>query len=184
MGKTKTARFTAVVQKAGRPQTFVLWQDPKKDPSFQSALQQERVMTVMREPKGKEYGLAGFKRSKAATYHIFPKKLAAFEGKRIVGIKYEELAPTRPIGKPVKEEESKPEAKPRAVAAQPRTRQYEVTLRVTAVINESFLVDAGSNAEAKRAAQAASAEKTPDISKAKLTRRVAKVRKAGARAEQ
>ena len=70
MGKTKTARFTAVVQKAGRPQTFVLWQDPKKDPGFQSALQQERVMTVFREAKGKDYGVAGFKRGKAATYPI------------------------------------------------------------------------------------------------------------------
>ena len=67
-----------------------------------------------------------------------------------MGIKYEELAPTRPIGKPLKEQETKSATQPRAVAAQPRTRQYEVTLRVTAVMDESFLVEARGNAEAKR----------------------------------
>jgi hypothetical protein len=178
MGKTKTARFTAVVSKSGRPQTIVLWQDPKRDPGFQSALQNDRIMTVLREPKGKEYGVAGFKRSKTATYLLFPKKLDAFNGKRIVGIKYDQLAPTSPVGKPVTKSQQTPKAVPepkRVVAKQ--SRQYEVTLRINAVAEETFHVEAGNNAEAKRAAVAASGEKFPDLSKAKITRRLARMKR-------
>jgi hypothetical protein len=179
MEKTKTARFTAVVQKSGHPQTIVLWQDPKKDPGFQSALEQDRIMTVVREPKGKEYGVAGFKRSKAATYLLFPKKLNAFDGKRIVGIKYEQLAQASPIGKPIIEGKQRTKATPepkRVIAKQ--SRQYEVTLRVNAVVEEIFHVEASNNAEAKRAALAASGEKTPDWSKAKITRQLARIERA------
>ncbi|MDB6032799.1 MAG: hypothetical protein JWM16_3137 [Verrucomicrobiales bacterium] len=179
MGKTKMARFTAVVEASGRPQTMVLWQDPKKDPGFQSALQQDRIMTVLREPKGKEYGVAGFKRSKTATYLLFPRKLDSFEGKRIVGIKYEQLAPTSPVGKPLAKSQKTRGAAPEPAPVVPKqNRQYEVTLRITAVAEESFLVEAGGNAEAKRAALATLGEKLPDLGKAKITRHVSKIKKA------
>ena len=176
MGKNKTARFTAVVQKAGRPETYLLWQDPKKDPVFQSALEEKRLMTVLREAKGKEYGLAGFKRSKAASYLVFPKSLAGFEGRRVVGIKYEQFAPSKPVGKRVQPLEQPAPRKPETPKPKAGPKQYEVRVRVEATAEQTFVVDAQNRTEAEQAALVASEERGSDLGGAKFTRRIAKVR--------
>jgi hypothetical protein len=177
MAKTKTARFTALVQRAGKPETLLLWQDPKKDPAFQDALHGNRLLTVLREPHGKEYGVVGFKRNKTASYLVFPRPLRGFDGKRIVGIKYEQVAPSKPVGKPIKPTEKQSRSTPAPRPQISKARQFEVTLRVTAIGEETFVVDATSSHEARRAALQAAEQKTPDLGKAKITRRVARIKR-------
>jgi hypothetical protein len=54
-------------------------------------VRQHRVMTVIQPPAGtqKDYGVTGALFQKHVAYLIFPKDLKAFEGKRVVGIKYD-----------------------------------------------------------------------------------------------
>jgi hypothetical protein len=87
--KVKTARFSEVVEKAGKPEPYTLWQKPASDRHLQSALKNHRVMTVQQSGGGTEFGMVGFKQSKLARYLIFPKSLKRFDGNRIVGIKWD-----------------------------------------------------------------------------------------------
>ena len=85
----KTVRFADVVDKAGEPEPYTLWQKPATDRHFQSALKSNRVMTIQQSESGTEFGLIGFKQSKIARYLIFPKSLKRFENMRVVGIKWD-----------------------------------------------------------------------------------------------
>ena len=87
--QTKTARFVAVVKGCGRPQTYMLWQAPSKDRRLQSAVKQNRVMTVLRSDAGSEFGCVGLVERPQAIYLEFPKSLKRFADQRIVGIKWE-----------------------------------------------------------------------------------------------
>src|SRR5436190_23939321 len=64
----KTARFTEVVQAAGKPEPYALWIDPKKDRTFQSALKQHRVLSVHQETVGTkaDSGQVGYRRDPQA----------------------------------------------------------------------------------------------------------------------
>ena len=87
--KVKTIRFADVVEKTGKPETYTLWQKPAADRHFQSALKNHRVMTIQKSDSGTEFGIVGFKQSKAARYLVFPKSLKRFENTRVVGIKWD-----------------------------------------------------------------------------------------------
>ena len=87
--KVKTVRFADVVEKAGKPEPYTLWQKPGADRHFQSALKNHRVMTIQQSESGTEFGIVGVKQSKLARYLVFPKSLKRFENKRIVGIKWD-----------------------------------------------------------------------------------------------
>ncbi len=84
--KVKTARFTAIVEKAGRPEVYTLWQKPKTDRHFQSLLKNNRVMTIRATESGTDFGEVGFQQKPGARFLAFPKSLKRFEGQRIVGI--------------------------------------------------------------------------------------------------
>jgi len=84
--KVKTARFSQVVEKCGEPDVYTLWQKPAADPRFQTQVKNNRVMTVQKSESGTDFGIAGFKERKGATYLVFPKSLKRFADKRIVGI--------------------------------------------------------------------------------------------------
>ena len=84
--KVKTVRFSQVVEKCGGPQVYTLWQKPAADRRFQLQLKNNRVMTVQKSESGTDFGIAGFKERKGATYLVFPKSLKRFADKRIVGI--------------------------------------------------------------------------------------------------
>jgi hypothetical protein len=92
--KTKTKRFTDVVDAAGKPEVYTLWQKPAQDRHLQSEIKNNRVMTILRAEAGTEFGMVGFKETKAASYLIFPKSLKRFENRRIVGINWD-LVKTR-----------------------------------------------------------------------------------------
>jgi hypothetical protein len=92
--KTKTKRFADVVETAGKPEVYTLWQKPTQDRHLQSEIKNNRVMTIQRSDAGTEFGMVGFKEQKGASYLIFPKSLKRLENKRIIGVNWE-LVKTR-----------------------------------------------------------------------------------------
>jgi hypothetical protein len=87
--KVKTVRFAQVVEKAGKPEVYTLWQKPAQDRHLQSEIKNNRVMTIQKSDAGSEFGIVGFKEHKGASYLIFPKSLKRFENERIVGINWD-----------------------------------------------------------------------------------------------
>ena len=84
--KTKTARFSQVIEECGKPQVYTLWQKPSTDRHLQAQLKNNRVMTILKTESGTDFGIAGFKETKGATYLVFPKSLKRFADKRVIGI--------------------------------------------------------------------------------------------------
>lgn len=84
--KTKTARFSQVVEKCGKPQVYTLWQKPSADRHFQAQLRKNHVMTILKSESGTDFGIVRLKESKEARYLIFPKSLKPFAENRIIGI--------------------------------------------------------------------------------------------------
>ena len=87
--KVKTARFTDVVERSGRPVVYTLWQKPAADRHFQSLIKNVRVMTIQTSETGTEFGQVGFHQSKGARFLEFPRSLRRFADRRIVGIKWD-----------------------------------------------------------------------------------------------
>jgi hypothetical protein len=84
--KVKTARFTQVIERCGKPQVYTLWQKPSTDRNLQSQLKNNRVMTILKSQSGTDFGIVGLKESKDARYLTFPKSLKRFADERIIGI--------------------------------------------------------------------------------------------------
>ena len=84
--KVKTARFSRVVEKCGKPQVYTLWQKPAADRHLQSQIKKNRVMTILKSESGTDFGIVGFKQRNGASYLLFPKSLKRFGEKRIIGI--------------------------------------------------------------------------------------------------
>jgi hypothetical protein len=84
--KTKTARLSHVIEKCGKPQVYTLWQKPSTDRHLQAQLKNNRVMTILKTESGTDFGIAGFKERKGATYLVFPKSLKQFTDRRVIGI--------------------------------------------------------------------------------------------------
>jgi len=84
--KVKTARFTQVIERCGKPQVYTLWQKPSIDRHLQSQLKNNRVMTILKSQSGTDFGIVGLNENKDARYLIFPKSLKRFAEKRIIGI--------------------------------------------------------------------------------------------------
>ncbi len=87
--KVKTARFAQLIEKAGKPEVYTLWQKPAQDRHLQSGIKNNRAMTIQKSAAGREFGIVGFKEEKGASYLIFPKSLKRFENRRIVGINWD-----------------------------------------------------------------------------------------------
>src|SRR5256885_11628978 len=69
--KVKTARFSQIVERSGRPESYTLWQKPAADRHLQSQIKNNRVMTIQRSESGTEFGIVGFKQAKGARYLVF-----------------------------------------------------------------------------------------------------------------
>jgi hypothetical protein len=87
--KVKTVRFAEVIEKAGTPEVYTLWVEPKTDRHFQSLLKNHRVMTIQQTEAGTDFGVADFCERKGARYLAFPKSLKRFGDARIVGVNWE-----------------------------------------------------------------------------------------------
>ena len=91
----KTVRFTQVVEHSGRPQVHTLWRPPDQDPELQRAQKGNRVMTIEPGSSGSkiDVGTVGFERDATlGQFLIFPKSLKAFDGARVVGVKFDLVA--------------------------------------------------------------------------------------------
>jgi hypothetical protein len=84
--KIKTARFSQVIGKCGKPQVYTVWQKPSGDRHLQAQIKKSRVMTILKSESGTDFGIVGFKESREARYLIFSKSLRRFAEKRIIGI--------------------------------------------------------------------------------------------------
>jgi hypothetical protein len=84
--KTKTARFSQVVENCGKPQVYTLWQKPSGDRHLQVQIKNNRVITILKSESGTDFGIIGFKESREARYLVFPRSLKRFADKRIIGI--------------------------------------------------------------------------------------------------
>jgi hypothetical protein len=84
--KTKTARFSQIIESCGNPQVYTLWQKPSADRHLQSQIKNSRVMTILKSESGTDFGIVGFKETKEARYLIFPKSLKRFAESRVIGI--------------------------------------------------------------------------------------------------
>ena len=132
----KTARFSKVVEKCGKPETYLLLMDPAKDRTFQAGVKAQRVMTVFQEAVGTktDRGEVGFQPGRGRQFLVFPKSLTPFADRMIIGIKYdlisspevpksERAKPPRPPKKPkpkpsrkTGEEKLDPSPKPNVIA--------------------------------------------------------------------
>ena len=84
--KIKTARFSQIIEKCGKPEVYTLWQKPSADRHLQAQIKKTRLMTILKTESGTDFGIVGFKESKEARYLVFPKSLKRFAEKRIIGI--------------------------------------------------------------------------------------------------
>jgi hypothetical protein len=84
--KTKTVRFSLVVEKCGNPNSYTLWQRPSADRHLQAQVKNNRIMTILKTESGTDFGIASFKEKKGASYLVFPKSLKRFADRRVVGI--------------------------------------------------------------------------------------------------
>ena len=89
----KTTRFSAIVEVAGHPEVHVLLTAPENDKALQSAIKENRVMTVEQgRSRGKmDRGSTGFSPGQSRQFLIFPKSLARFAGSNVVAIDYDLL---------------------------------------------------------------------------------------------
>lgn len=104
-----TVRFSKVIEACGKPDFHLLLIDPAKDKTLQAAIKSDRVMTVYQQSGETDHGIVGFEQGRSRQFLVFPKPLKAFQGQRIVGIKYELLedVPT-PKPEPATKEAAKP----------------------------------------------------------------------------
>jgi hypothetical protein len=84
--KTRTIRFSHIVEECGQPNVYTLWEKPAADRRLQAQLKNNRVMTVQKSESGTDFGIIGFKERKGARYLVFLKSLKQFADKRVIGI--------------------------------------------------------------------------------------------------
>jgi hypothetical protein len=166
----KTARFKDLIEKCGTPEAYTAWVDPKRDPHFQAAWRENRVLTVQQNPAGqtKDFGVVGFHKENNAAYLLFPKPLTEFEGRKIVGIAYDAVY-TPPRGPIVKPSAGRKKPAPRAT---PGTKTFTVTIRITAELEYNETVNATSSAAAREEALKAAESRDLDLSLADVTRTI------------
>jgi hypothetical protein len=79
-----------LVRNSGRPEPVTLWTAPRKDRNIVRAKKENRILTVVHEPKKREYGLIGLhQRSEPSTYLLFPRPLPKEKDAHVVGINYQ-----------------------------------------------------------------------------------------------
>lgn len=167
---SKVARFKDLVAKCGTPEAYTPWVDPKRDPHFQAAWRENRVLTIQQNiaGHGKDFGMVGFRREPNVSYLLFPKPLTGFEGRKVVGIAYDAVhtPPRGPVVKPSaarKKSQSRPS---------PGTRSFRVTVCASAKIEYTEHVNATSSEAAKKEALKGAKSPHLDWSAAQVTREV------------
>jgi hypothetical protein len=192
-----TIRLAQVVKECGQPEPVTLWVRPRKEPGFQAAVQENRVMTVIQETKAnrKDFGVVGFHRTDHAAYWVFPKPLNAFKGKRVIGINYdllkmpnpkdavklttepEKKAPPMQEGHLAREPAKTSVPEPQLEKAKPQLHCYRVVIRSIATAENAREVHATSAKEAEKLALKMATGETVEFSAEAIVRRVTGVRR-------
>ena len=198
VSNVKQVRFGKILEAGGKPEAYLAFSDPDKDPSFMRAAKESRVVTIRQEPtsKHKDFGIVGYVKEKYATYLIFPKSLREFDGQRVIGIDYSILqsADVRIGGKvpaPRKKPEPKkaktksaaipkpepprPAPKPKPEKAKPQPKRFMVEVQVTTVDRKEIEVTAWNQSEAKANA-IRDIQTSTDFDKARMTVKAVKTR--------
>jgi hypothetical protein len=202
--KTGTARLEQLIKASGQPEAVTLWTKPEDNPQFMRAVKERRVLTVLQQNVGtkKDYGLVGFFPKDLAAFWIFPKPLKLPDETKVIGIKYERLAPSKPKGplyKPKKKERppgiplkggsQKPKTSSakdngdvkKTKAPKPAPAPKEFTFRSTAEITATQRVDlevkAASTTQAAKILKSQAEEITVDPAKADVSRKLSKPKK-------
>jgi hypothetical protein len=89
----KTVRFSQVVKKAGKPTMHLQLVDAAEDRELRQAAKLNRVTTISQSTVGHatDHGTVGLDPKLKGQLLVFPKSLASFADRRVVGIKYEML---------------------------------------------------------------------------------------------
>jgi hypothetical protein len=84
-------RFGDLVRGSGRPRVITLWVEPEKDRALAAAVERNRVLTIIREPGRRDYGVIGLHVNVRGSYLLFPRPLPRKPGARVIGINYQLL---------------------------------------------------------------------------------------------
>lgn len=130
----KTARFSEMVARSGRPEIHLSWTEPTADRTLQAANKQSRVLTVHQKVRGaqKDFGVVGIEPGRDVQFLVFPKSLRRYAGRHVVGIRYDLLDDAPSAG-------TKPSGRGRAatdsdlVSARPRKKKAEVKFKKKSV---------------------------------------------------
>ncbi|HZR20357.1 MAG TPA: hypothetical protein VFE51_23945 [Verrucomicrobiae bacterium] len=150
----KKLRFGDLVRNSGRPQAVTLWTTPDNNPGLKKAVKQNRVLTVVMEPRKRDYGRIGLQLHPGASYLVFPKSLPDEPGARVIGVNYQLLDqpgpsashPSKVAGK------SKPKKNFKPVIWNPPTQRFKVKVRRTATVEDEVTVQAADQETAERQA--------------------------------
>lgn len=180
----ETVRFAEVIRNAGTPGVYLPLSDPRQDANFMRAVREERVLSLKQEPTGtrKDFGTVGYLAERFVSYLVFPRSLAAFRGKRIIGIKYDVLQQadlSTPAASSHKRSDSKARARDHAPARvqkpKPRPRHFVALVRRVATTEIRLVVDALTEPEARRKAELAARAAT-DVPLPRIATEVVSVR--------
>jgi hypothetical protein len=118
--KMKTARFSEVVKKCGQPEVYLAFMAPDRDTTLQSAIRHHHVMTVNQSTVGQkaDFAVVGYEKSFKGQILIFPRSLAKFKDRKVIGINYDLIAKDEVERKAKKKPrpETAPKPKPKAVS--------------------------------------------------------------------
>ena len=119
----KTIRFSQLVQKCGEPEVYTQWIPAEKDLPLQAAIGAHKVMTIHVQTVGarKDHGEIGYLEGGQRVLLVFPRSLARFQERKVVGIDYDLLRkePEGRVAKAVKVKAVKAEPKETAVKVRP-----------------------------------------------------------------
>ena len=158
----ETVRFSELVKAAGLPEVYLPLTDPRHDREFMRAVRSDRVLSLKQEPTGtrKDFGTVGFLEEKFVSCLVFPRSLAKFKNRRVVGIKYDQIRKSAP-GTPATARRDrsirpKPPPKPK-----PRPKRFNATVRLIRTSEVRVTVRAFSESDARQKAEAEARRRHP-----------------------
>jgi hypothetical protein len=167
-----TVRFSDLVKRHGQPEVKSLWTKPEEDAAFMRAVKQGRILTLSQEPnsKSKDSGEIGFHQKPHASYLIFPKRLEASQGVKVVGIKYDLIREPEIRGalsaKTLKTLPRKKRTPTREKPKKPST--FNVRVRRMATVELTISVEAKTKSEARHRAVQIAEDQSFDSAKAAI----------------
>lgn len=157
-----TVRFSKVLEACGKPDIHLLLIDPAKDKTLQAAIKSDRVMTLYQESGSTDHGIVGFEQGRSRQFLVFPKSLKAFDGHRIVGIKYDLLEDAPVPEKETAKKEEVPKPAPARKTSEPSKgadRQVPTVVPTAAAAKQKEVAPTEKEADDQESTTAASEDK-------------------------